>query len=72
MGLLALPGKRTDPVREAQALAALREARDSRRAASPARRAASPPGPRPARPTASRPADPCRPGLPAADRRPRR
>jgi hypothetical protein len=40
--LLALPGKRTDPVQEAQALAALRETRDSRRAGRAARRTASP------------------------------
>ncbi|MGH2929585.1 MAG: hypothetical protein ACRDL8_15390, partial [Solirubrobacteraceae bacterium] len=38
--LLALPGKRVDPVREAEALAALREATDRKRAASSARRAA--------------------------------
>jgi GT2 family glycosyltransferase len=36
--LLALPGKRADPVEEAEALAALREARHGRRAASPGRR----------------------------------
>ena len=34
VGLLALPGKRVDPVKEAQALTALREARSGRRAAS--------------------------------------
>jgi GT2 family glycosyltransferase len=37
--LLALPGKRTDPVQEAKALSALREARNGKRAASSARRA---------------------------------
>jgi GT2 family glycosyltransferase len=37
--LLALPGKRADPVQEAKALAALREARNGKRAAGPARRA---------------------------------
>ncbi|HEX4289476.1 MAG TPA: glycosyltransferase, partial [Trebonia sp.] len=37
--LLALPGKRADPVQEAKALAALREARDGKRAAGSARRA---------------------------------
>jgi GT2 family glycosyltransferase len=37
--LLALPGKRADPVQEAEALTALREARDGKRAASSARRA---------------------------------
>jgi GT2 family glycosyltransferase len=35
--LLALPGKRADPVEEAEALTALREARNGKRAASPAR-----------------------------------
>jgi GT2 family glycosyltransferase len=40
--LLALPGKRADPVEEAEALAALREARNGRRAAASARRAARP------------------------------
>jgi len=35
--LLALPGKRADPVREAEALAALREARNAKRAARSAR-----------------------------------
>jgi hypothetical protein len=35
--LLALPGKRADPVQEAKALTALREARNGKRAASPAR-----------------------------------
>jgi GT2 family glycosyltransferase len=40
--LLALPGKRANPVAEAQALAALREARDGRRAQNAARRAAAP------------------------------
>jgi GT2 family glycosyltransferase len=43
--LLALPGKRADPVEEAEALAALHEARNGKRAANSARRAA-----RPARP----------------------
>ncbi len=38
--LLALPGKRADPVREAEALTALREARNGKRAANSARRAA--------------------------------
>ena len=38
--LLALPGKRLDPVREAEALTALREARSGKRAASSPRRAA--------------------------------
>jgi len=42
--LLALPGKRADPVEEAEALAALREARSSRRAVGSARRAARPAG----------------------------
>jgi len=37
--LLALPGKRVDPVQEAKALAALREARNGERAESPVRRA---------------------------------
>ena len=37
--LLALPGKRADPVQEAKALAALREARNGKRAAGSARRA---------------------------------
>ncbi len=37
--LLALPGKRVDPVQEAQALTALREARSGKRAVSSARRA---------------------------------
>ena len=37
--LLALPGKRADPVQEAKALAALREARNGKRAADSARRA---------------------------------
>jgi GT2 family glycosyltransferase len=37
--LLALPGKRTDPVAEAEALTALREARNGKRAANSARRA---------------------------------
>jgi len=37
--LLALPGKRVDPVREAEALTALREARNGKRAANSARRA---------------------------------
>jgi hypothetical protein len=37
--LLALPGKRADPVEEAEALTALREARNGKRAASPTRRA---------------------------------
>jgi GT2 family glycosyltransferase len=37
--LLALPGKRTDPVAEAEALAALREARNGKRAANATRRA---------------------------------
>jgi GT2 family glycosyltransferase len=37
--LLALPGKRADPVQEAEALTALREARNVKRAASSARRA---------------------------------
>ena len=36
--LLALPGKRADPVKEAEALTALREARNGRRAADSARR----------------------------------
>jgi GT2 family glycosyltransferase len=40
--LLALPGKRADPVAEAEALAALREARTSRRAAASAGRPARP------------------------------
>ena len=40
--LLALPGKRVDPVEEAEALAALREARNGRRAAASARRSARP------------------------------
>jgi GT2 family glycosyltransferase len=35
--LLALPGKRADPVEEAEALAALREARNGKRAVSPTR-----------------------------------
>src|SRR6185437_1837164 len=39
VALLALPGKRVDPVKEAQALTALREARSGRRAATSARRA---------------------------------
>ncbi|HEY3883377.1 MAG TPA: glycosyltransferase [Trebonia sp.] len=43
--LLALPGKRADPVKEAEALAALREARNGKRAAASPRRAL-----RPARP----------------------
>jgi GT2 family glycosyltransferase len=37
--LLALPGKRVDPVEEAKALTVLREARNGKRTASPARRA---------------------------------
>jgi GT2 family glycosyltransferase len=37
--LLALPGKRADPVEEAEALTALREARNGKRATSPTRRA---------------------------------
>ncbi|HEX3712439.1 MAG TPA: glycosyltransferase [Trebonia sp.] len=36
--VLALPGKRTDPVEEAEALLALREAKDGKRAADPAGR----------------------------------
>jgi GT2 family glycosyltransferase len=41
--VLALPGKRADPVAEAEALAALREARQGRRAAGGARRGARTP-----------------------------
>ncbi|HEX9041977.1 MAG TPA: glycosyltransferase [Trebonia sp.] len=40
--LLALPGKRVDPVEEAETLAALREARNGRRAATAAQRTARP------------------------------
>jgi GT2 family glycosyltransferase len=40
--LLALPGKRADPVEEAEALAALREARNGRRAAASAGRGSRP------------------------------
>ena len=61
--LLALPGKRADPAEEAEAMAALREARDGRRAGgsaggSPGRAATADAGHR----TAATP----RPGLPAA------
>jgi hypothetical protein len=64
VGLLALPGKRADPAQEAEALAALREARNSKRAATAVRRAAQPAGPR--LPGAARPVARARAGLRAA------